>query len=154
MRPYIRVLSRPYLTTSLLPRNNYIRFINTMASKTNIDFYTVCLLYKILADRRMKAYIHGIKGRHAQWLEELGLQYNVHKLEFSKNQQKEPWFLEINRKTRQLTPSNLPGDKRMPRFLALLISSYDKVQLLTLLHSKRPHPSPRRQHFRQAEARF
>lgn len=30
-------------------------------------------------------------------LEELGLQYNVHKLEFSKNQQKEPWFLEINR---------------------------------------------------------
>jgi glutathione S-transferase len=32
-------------------------------------------------------------------LEELGLQYNVHKLEFSKNQQKEPWFLEINRKT-------------------------------------------------------
>jgi glutathione S-transferase len=32
-------------------------------------------------------------------LEELGLQYNIHKLEFSKNQQKEPWFLEINRKT-------------------------------------------------------
>jgi hypothetical protein len=32
-------------------------------------------------------------------LEELGLQYNVHKLDFSKNQQKEPWFLEINRKT-------------------------------------------------------
>lgn len=30
-------------------------------------------------------------------LEELGLSYNVHKLEFSKNQQKEPWFLEINR---------------------------------------------------------
>ena len=31
-------------------------------------------------------------------LEELGLQYNVHKLEFSKNQQKESWFLEINRR--------------------------------------------------------
>lgn len=30
-------------------------------------------------------------------MEELGVQYNVHKLEFSKNQQKEPWFLEINR---------------------------------------------------------
>lgn len=30
-------------------------------------------------------------------LEELGLSYNVRKLEFSKNQQKEPWFLEINR---------------------------------------------------------
>jgi hypothetical protein len=42
-----------------------------MASKTNIDFYTVCLLYKILADRRMKAYIHGIKGRHAQWPQNL-----------------------------------------------------------------------------------
>src|SRR5947199_10615804 len=29
-------------------------------------------------------------------LEELGLPYNVHKIELSKNTQKEPWFLEIN----------------------------------------------------------
>ncbi|KAF4989393.1 hypothetical protein F66182_16653, partial [Fusarium sp. NRRL 66182] len=29
-------------------------------------------------------------------LEELGLPYKVKKLEFSKNEQKEPWFLEIN----------------------------------------------------------
>jgi glutathione S-transferase len=40
-------------------------------------------------------------------LEELGLQYNVHKLEFSKNQQKEPWFLEINRKLYILDPKAL-----------------------------------------------
>lgn len=31
-------------------------------------------------------------------LEELGVQYNARKIEFSKNEQKEPWFLEINRK--------------------------------------------------------
>lgn len=29
-------------------------------------------------------------------LEELGLPYTVHKIEISKNVQKEPWFLEIN----------------------------------------------------------
>lgn len=29
-------------------------------------------------------------------LEELGLPYKVTKLDFSKNEQKEPWFLEIN----------------------------------------------------------
>jgi len=52
-----------------------------MATNTNIDLYTA-----------------GTPNGHkiSITLEELGLQYNVHKLEFSKNQQKEPWFLEIN----------------------------------------------------------
>ncbi|CAK1367393.1 unnamed protein product [Cercospora beticola] len=35
-------------------------------------------------------------------LEELGLKYNVHKIEIAKNQQKEEWFLKINRKSRLL----------------------------------------------------
>lgn len=39
-------------------------------------------------------------------LEELGVHYNVHKIEMSKNQQKEDWFLEINRKSNR--PSNHP----------------------------------------------
>lgn len=30
-------------------------------------------------------------------LEELGLEYEVHKIDIAKNVQKEPWFLEINR---------------------------------------------------------
>lgn len=30
-------------------------------------------------------------------LEELGLDYEVHKIDIAKNVQKEPWFLEINR---------------------------------------------------------
>jgi len=47
-------------------------------------------------------------------LEELGLQYKVHKLEFSKNQQKEPWFLEINRKL-YVCLTDSPIDFYIPR---------------------------------------
>jgi len=32
-------------------------------------------------------------------LEELGLKYTVHKIDISKNVQKEPWFLDINRES-------------------------------------------------------
>ncbi|KAF2450120.1 glutathione S-transferase II [Karstenula rhodostoma CBS 690.94] len=52
-----------------------------MADKSDITLYTTQTP-------------NGIKISIA--LEELGLPYKVHKIEFSKNAQKEPWFLEIN----------------------------------------------------------
>lgn len=36
-------------------------------------------------------------------LEELGLEYEVHKIEIAKNVQKEPWYLEINRSSPSLS---------------------------------------------------
>lgn len=53
-----------------------------MAPKTDIDVYTA-----------------GTPNGHKihLLLEELGLTYTVHKIEISKNTQKEEWFLKINR---------------------------------------------------------
>lgn len=39
-------------------------------------------------------------------LEELGIKYNVHKIDISKNEQKQDWFLEINRTSSSLPPSH------------------------------------------------
>jgi glutathione S-transferase len=52
-----------------------------MSQRPNIDLYTAQTP-------------NGIKISIT--LEELGLPYNVHKIELSKNTQKEPWFLAIN----------------------------------------------------------
>lgn len=54
-----------------------------MASETNIDLYTA-------------GTPNGQKINIT--LEELGVKYNVHKIDIAKNVQKEDWFLKINRK--------------------------------------------------------
>lgn len=70
---------------------NSVRYKHFIASnimappKTNIDLYTA-----------------GTPNGHKVncTLEELGLEYNVHKIDISKNVQKEEWFLKINRTLR------------------------------------------------------
>ena len=47
--------------------------------------------------------------------EELGLNYNVHKIDISKNTQKEEWFLEICRKSALFPLYPLPESKRKYR---------------------------------------
>ncbi|KAL4786166.1 glutathione S-transferase [Aspergillus varians] len=65
-------------------------------------------------------------------LEELGLPYKVEKLEFSKNQQKEPWFLEINPNGRIPAITDTFSDGKKIRLfesgsiLTYLAEQYDK----------------------------
>lgn len=47
-------------------------------------------------------------------LEELGLEYDVHKIDIAKNVQKEPWFLEINRWSPSPSPSPLGPPQGLP----------------------------------------
>lgn len=53
---------------------------------------------------KIKLYTAGTPNGHKVHiaLEELGLNYEVHKIDISKNIQKEPWFLEINRLSLQI----------------------------------------------------
>lgn len=69
-----------------------------MASKSDIHLYTTQTP-------------NGIKISIT--LEELGLSYEVHKVDISKNTQKEPWFLEINPNGRipALTDTFTDGEK-------------------------------------------
>jgi glutathione S-transferase len=65
-------------------------------------------------------------------LEELGLPYKVHSLSFQKNEQKEPWFLEINPNGRIPALSDTFSDgKQINLFesgsiMQYLVSRYDK----------------------------
>ena len=49
----------------------------------------------------IKLYTAGTPNGHkiSCTLEELGIHYETHKVDISKNVQKEPWFLEINRQS-------------------------------------------------------
>jgi glutathione S-transferase len=65
-------------------------------------------------------------------LEELGLPYTVHKIDISKNTQKEPWFLEINPNGRipALTDTFSDGEKirlfESGSIQQYLVDQYDK----------------------------
>jgi glutathione S-transferase len=65
-------------------------------------------------------------------LEELGLPYTVHKIDISKNTQKEPWFLEINPNGRipALTDTFTDGEKirlfESGSIQQYLVDQYDK----------------------------
>ncbi|KAK7524004.1 glutathione S-transferase [Phyllosticta citriasiana] len=65
-------------------------------------------------------------------LEELGLPYKVHKIDISKNEQKEPWFLAINPNGRipALTDTFSDGQKirlfESGSIMQYLVSQYDK----------------------------
>ncbi|KAL1965403.1 hypothetical protein VTN77DRAFT_5840 [Rasamsonia byssochlamydoides] len=65
-------------------------------------------------------------------LEELGIPYKVHKIELSKNVQKEPWFLEINPNGRIPAITDTFEDGRQIRLfesgsiLQYLVDQYDK----------------------------
>lgn len=97
------------LYTSLIPiyivpsMNKRLTQLNShitpkMASKSDIHLYTTQTP-------------NGIKISIT--LEELGLSYEVHKVDISKNTQKEPWFLEINPNGRipALTDTFTDGEK-------------------------------------------
>ncbi|KAH8692716.1 glutathione S-transferase GstA [Talaromyces proteolyticus] len=78
-------------------------------------------------------------------LEELGLPYKVQKLEFSKNQQKEPWFLEINPNGRipALTDTFTDGQKirlfESGSILQYLVENYDPDHKLSYPKGTREH---------------
>ncbi|KAG8627538.1 hypothetical protein KVT40_005021 [Elsinoe batatas] len=69
-------------------------------------------------------------------LEELGLPYEVHKIDISKNEQKEPWFLEINPNGR--IPALVDHSTTPPQrlfeggsILQYLTARYDKSHLIS-----------------------
>lgn len=62
-------------------------------------------------------------------LEELGLPYKVHKIEFSKNTQKEPWFLEINPNGRIPALTVRPSRPDQALHLSFLRGKKDKTHL-------------------------
>lgn len=78
-------------------------------------------------------------------LEELGLPYNVHKIEFSKNTQKEPWFLEINPNGRipAVTDTFRDGEKirlfESGSIMQYLVAEYDKDHKVSFPPGTREH---------------
>ncbi|KAF2738723.1 glutathione S-transferase [Polyplosphaeria fusca] len=78
-------------------------------------------------------------------LEELGLPYNVHKIDISKNTQKEPWFLEINPNGRipALTDTFTDGKKirlfESGSIMQYLVSRYDPEYKLSFPPGTREH---------------
>lgn len=54
-------------------------------------------------------------------LEELGIEYTVHKIDLSKNEQKEEWFLEINRQSCPVFPTP-PKTRCFARVLMTLLT--------------------------------
>ena len=92
---------------------------STMAAKTKtgIDLYT-------------GATPNGIKVSIA--LEELGLDYKVHSISLKNNEQKEPWFLEINPNGRIPAITDVTEDGKKIRvfesgaILEYLVARYDK----------------------------
>lgn len=78
-------------------------------------------------------------------LEELGLPYETHTLEFSKNEQKEPWFLEINPNGRIPAMTDVWDDGKPIRIfesgsmLQYLVDRYDKDHKVSYPHGSREH---------------
>src|SRR5947199_10601796 len=72
-------------------------------------------------------------------LEELGLPYNVHKIELSKNTQKEPWFLAINPNGRIPALTDTFTDGKSIRLfesgsiMQYLVEQYDKENKISYL---------------------
>ncbi|KAL4938878.1 hypothetical protein BDV06DRAFT_225560 [Aspergillus oleicola] len=78
-------------------------------------------------------------------LEELGLSYKVRTLALSENEQKEPWFLEINPNGRipALTDKDENGENiklfESGAILQYLVDNYDKDHLISYPHSSKEH---------------
>lgn len=79
-------------------------------------------------------------------LEELGLPYEVRKIGIMKNEQKEPWFLEINPNGRipAITDKNGPDGKPIHVFesgaiLQYLVETYDKDHKISYPRGSREH---------------
>ncbi|KAH7135855.1 glutathione S-transferase [Dendryphion nanum] len=78
-------------------------------------------------------------------LEELGLPYKVHKVEISKNVQKEPWFLAINPNGRipALTDTFTDGQQinlfESGSIMQYLVTKYDKDHKISYPHGSREY---------------
>lgn len=86
LNPHLRPLSKHthreyFMTTRLTQLSSQLTTMASSTSRPDIHLYTTQTP-------------NGIKISIT--LEELGIPYTVHKIDISKNTQKEPWFLEIN----------------------------------------------------------
>jgi glutathione S-transferase len=102
-----------------------------MASKTQTDI----TLYTVGTPNGIKASI---------LLEELGLDYKVYPIKMSENEQKEPWFLEINPNGRiPAITDTLNGEKirvfESGAILQYLIDRYDKDHKVSYPYGSREH---------------
>lgn len=102
-----------------------------MASKTKTDI----TLYTVGTPNGIKASI---------LLEELGLDYKVYPIKMSENEQKEPWFLEINPNGRiPAMTDTLDGEKirvfESGAILQYLIDRYDKDHKVSYPYGSREH---------------
>ncbi|KAF7533887.1 hypothetical protein G7054_g6703 [Neopestalotiopsis clavispora] len=101
-----------------------------MAEKSNIHLYTAQTP-------------NGIKVSIV--LEELGLKYETTNIEFSKNTQKEPWFLEINPNGRIPALTDTFEDGKTIRLfesaaiMQYLVDRYDKDHKISYPHGSREH---------------
>lgn len=103
-----------------------------MASKTKTDI----TLYTVNTPNGIKASI---------LLEELGLDYKVHHIKMTENEQKEPWFLEINPNGRipAITDKFTDGEQirvfESGAILEYLVDRYDPDHKLSYPRSSREH---------------
>ncbi|KAL2211851.1 glutathione S-transferase [Sarocladium strictum] len=101
-----------------------------MSTPTDITLYTV-------------GTPNGIKASIA--LEELGLEYKVYPIRMSDNEQKEPWFLEINPNGRipAITDKFTDGETirvfESGAILEYLVDRYDKDHKISYPHGSREH---------------
>ncbi|KAJ2892168.1 hypothetical protein MKZ38_010176 [Zalerion maritima] len=78
-------------------------------------------------------------------LEELGVPYKVHEIELSKNEQKEPWFLEINPNGRAPAITDKFSDGKEIRvfesgaIMQYLVERYDPEHKVSYPHDSREH---------------
>jgi glutathione S-transferase len=118
------------LTTTATRIKQLSNHINKMATKTDITLYTVNTP-------------NGIKASIA--LEELGLEYKVRKINMTENEQKEPWFLEINPNGRIPTITDKAEDGQDLRLfesgsiLQYLVARYDKDHKISYPYGSKEH---------------
>ena len=128
------------------PRKN---IANAVASQHSLYFGQYLLQISIMAETKssptIKLYTaqtpNGVKISIT--LEELGLPYEVHKIDFSKQEQKEPWFLEINPNGRIPALTDTFSDGQTIRLfesgaiMQYLVERYDTEHKISYPHGSR-----------------
>jgi glutathione S-transferase len=108
------------------------RHLSKMAAKTKTDI----TLYTVNTPNGIKASI---------LLEELNLDYKVHAIKMNDNEQKQPWFLEINPNGRIPALTDTFDDGKPIRvfesgaILEYLVDRYDKDHKVSYPHGSREH---------------